>query len=105
MRTAVLQVDTVPTRDGVRVCVTGEIDCANAGLLGRALTAALLNSTGQLDVDLAEVSFLDSAGLKALARAHDAAGQRWRLVAVSAVVRWMLGMLGAQQLIDAPNRG
>jgi anti-anti-sigma factor len=43
---------------------------ASADRLGAALTEALNGGSGQVAVDFAEVSFLDSQGIAALVRAH-----------------------------------
>ena len=100
MDTATVQVETVPNQGGpqlLRVCAAGEIDCANAALLGGALAAALACGPGPVQVDLAAVSFIDCAGLKELEGACDAAGDRLRLVAASEFVWWMLRLFDMQQ--------
>ncbi|WP_085945620.1 MULTISPECIES: STAS domain-containing protein [unclassified Actinoplanes] len=90
-----LQVETVASRRGVRVRVVGEIDLATAGILGEALADAW-TGTGHVDLDLANVSFLDCAGLRTLDRAATALGERLRLVAASETVCWMLRVAGLQ---------
>ena len=101
---ATMRVETVPSRcrpETVWVRAAGEIDCANAVLLSQALAAALAHGSGRVDVDLAEVTFIDCAGLRALTCAGDAAGERLRLVAASEAVRWVLCALGMQQRFGA----
>ena len=52
------------------VRVTGEIDLANASELGQRLTFVVAAGTGDVDVDLSDVTFLDSSGLAALLTAR-----------------------------------
>ena len=69
-----LQVQIVP---GGEVVVRGDIDIAGGPILDAALNA--LAPTGSVVIDLGEVSFVDSSGLRSLltagrnARARDAA--------------------------------
>jgi len=78
-----LPLDVDPTRIDVRastsssgttVCVTGEVDAITApGLRSCLLEVVARPGTGPVEVDLRGVTFLDSAGLSALATAHRAA--------------------------------
>jgi anti-sigma B factor antagonist len=75
--------DLDPTRIDVRaetssagstVCVTGEVDSTTApGLRNCLLEVIARPGTTAVEVDLRGVTFLDSAGLSALATAHRAA--------------------------------
>jgi len=49
--------------------VAGEIDLANAGLLDAAIRDAQADGSSALVVDLADLGYIDSAGLAALHRA------------------------------------
>ena len=108
MAAATVRVETMPDRAGlpvVRVHATGEIDCGNASLLGQALAAALARGAGRLEVDLAEVTFIDCAGVRELLKyAEDAAAGRLRLVAASECVGWLLRKLDMQQRFSATGR-
>jgi anti-sigma B factor antagonist len=78
-----LPIDIDPTRIDVRaatsssgtsVHVYGEVDSTTApGLRSCLLEVIARPGIGDIEVDLREVSFLDSAGLSALATAHRAA--------------------------------
>ena len=78
-----LNVDVDPTRIDVRaatssagctVSVSGEVDSATApGLRGCLLEVLARPGTTTVEVDLRGVTFLDSAGLSALATAHRSA--------------------------------
>jgi anti-sigma B factor antagonist len=52
------------------VVVAGEIDMATAPLLERELAAAIDSGDGAVVLDLCEVSFFDSSGLRAAIVAH-----------------------------------
>jgi anti-sigma B factor antagonist len=78
-----LPIDLDPTRIDVRaassadaclITVSGEIDSTTApGLRGCLLEVLERPGTASVEVDLTGVTFLDSAGLSALATAHRAA--------------------------------
>ena len=81
-----LPIDIDPTRIEVRaatlssgtvVHVTGEVDSTTAPGLRACLLEVLARADdGAIEVDLRQVTFLDSAGLSALATAHRAARGR-----------------------------
>ena len=80
--------------------LAGEIDAAAAGAVERGLAAALGRHGGELLVDLSEVVFLDSAGLRALAVAHARAralGGGLRLVCPPGPVRERIRMLSGER--------
>ena len=65
--------------DGVAVVhVVGEMDIASAELLESALRALAQHSYGRVIVDLSRVTFMDSAGLRALIRARERMDLRGR---------------------------
>jgi anti-sigma B factor antagonist len=97
-----LPIDIEPTRIDVRaatsstgstVVVSGEVDSTTApGLRNCLLEVIGRPGTAPVEVDLRDVTFLDSAGLSALATAHraaEAAGRvlRMRCGTTRAVVR------------------
>ena len=115
-----LPIEVDPTRIDVRaatsssgtvVCVSGEIDSTTAPGLGSCLLDVIARSAdGVIEVDLREVTFLDSAGLAALATAHraaDAAGRelQMRCGTTRAVVRplQITGLTTVLDLVDAPS--
>lgn len=67
---AVLSHQTVRENlDDVRICFSGEIDLSNSDQVDAAVTAALrTHHPRHVYVDLAEVSFLDASGIRALLR-------------------------------------
>ncbi|HEX2072266.1 MAG TPA: STAS domain-containing protein [Geodermatophilus sp.] len=91
----------------VRLTVTGEVDSSSAGVLHTRIEDALTTDVEELTVDLIGVTFLDSAGLCALATAHRRAGEtgvRLRVLAANrAVIRplqitGLWGLLGVEQV-------
>jgi len=69
-----IDVRAAPSADGALITVSGEIDSTTAPGL-RTCLLEVLDRPGTLtvEVDLSGVTFLDSAGLSALATAHRAA--------------------------------
>jgi anti-sigma B factor antagonist len=81
------------TDDGLRL--HGEIDGSSADELANLLDP--LPGTGDVVVDLADVGFIDSSGLRVLIDAHQRAERSNRLVVLahpSAVVRRLLDITG-----------
>lgn len=64
------------------VVVSGEIDMATAPMLGRELTAAIEAGEAAVILDLTNVTFFDSSGLRAAVVAHRDLGERGRRLAV-----------------------
>jgi anti-anti-sigma factor len=60
----------------VRVYVSGEIDAANAADLYRALEESVTHATELLEIDLSDVTYLDSAGIHVLFRVGRALEER-----------------------------
>jgi anti-sigma B factor antagonist len=88
-----IDVRQAASAEGAVVTVSGEIDSTTApGLRACLLEVLGRSATGSVEVDLTGVTFLDSAGLSALATAHraaDAAGRtlQMRVGDTRAVVR------------------
>jgi anti-sigma B factor antagonist len=100
------------TDDVARVGTAGEVDSSSAPLLHAELDRVLDAGVRELTVDLDGVTFLDSAGLCALAAVHrraSAEGVRLRILASTrAVIRPMQitglwDLLGAERV--APGSG
>lgn len=82
------------------VVVRGEIDLETSSDLGAAL--ADLQSAGQVNVDLADVEYMDSTGLRALLLAKDeveAAGGGFRVTATSNIVARLFDITGVNDLL------
>lgn len=78
---------------GTGLAASGEIDVHTAPALGSAIDAA----GPEVELDLSEIEFVDSSGLRVLIDAHQRladAGGRLRLTAVSEPVRRLLEISG-----------
>ncbi|MGY1815033.1 STAS domain-containing protein [Blastococcus sp. SYSU D00820] len=93
-------------RAGQSACITvsGEVDCSSAPDLRACIDSELTGDVAELVVDLAGVTFLDSAGLSVLAGAHRRAGDagtRLRVLAGSRAVVRPLEITGLWHLLGA----
>jgi anti-sigma B factor antagonist len=64
------------------VVVTGEIDMATAPMLAHELTGVIEKGDGSVVLDLVEVTFFDSSGLRVAIVAHRDLGEKGRRLAV-----------------------
>jgi anti-sigma B factor antagonist len=96
----------------VRLSAAGEIDSSSASVVRTEIDAVLGRPVREVVLDLDEVTFLDSAGLSALAAAHRLAGERGVRLRVLASGRAVIrplqitglwDLLGAEQI--APGTG
>jgi anti-sigma B factor antagonist len=55
-----------PDRDRVVVRAVGEVDMATVDVLGKPLDELRANGFAQIEIDLREVTFMDSTGLRLL---------------------------------------
>lgn len=76
-----------------RVVATGEIDLFTVTPFRDALDRAVAGG-GAVEVDLSRVTFLDAAGLSALAAARRTTGDRLTVVGAKGVVRRVLELTG-----------
>jgi anti-anti-sigma factor len=87
-----------------RIAACGELDLATGGRLERVLLdAARLD----IELDLGEVTFIDSAGVRVLINAANGCRERGtilRLEPVSAAVQRVLDMLRANDILSFPVR-
>lgn len=95
-----------PGPDGVRVAVRGEIDLAVRDLLVAELRDAV-KLGDPVVVDLAEVTFIDSMGVRALFEGFQAAqdiGHELRVEHAHDWVARVLSITGVLDLLSAPGR-
>jgi anti-anti-sigma factor len=90
-------VETQLDGDRARVVVGGEVDAATAGQIETALNDAIDDGVQTIDVDLGNVGFIDSSGLRALIvcrqRAHDS-GRTFQVVATTNAVDRLFELTG-----------
>jgi anti-sigma B factor antagonist len=88
--------------DQRRLAVQGELDLEQERPLVEEINALLEEEPGAvLIVDLSEVEFIDSSGVRALLRVHQTHGDRVRLGEVSTVVRRVLEIAGVTEWLSA----
>lgn len=105
-----VNIDVVAT-DGppCRVSVSGELDIADASALESLLSRRAEEAGAQgVELDLGGVGFIDSHGVRALARASRAtqeAGSRLTVARVSPPVRRMMELAGMLEALGIPGGG
>ncbi len=101
-----LTIHSVHVDGAVRLVLAGEVDCATAPLLRRELDSAFAAGPRTVTVDLEAVTFLDSAGLSALAIAHRTAtgqGTGLRVLVGTRAVARALHVTGLWSLLGAEH--
>jgi anti-sigma B factor antagonist len=76
------EVEEVSIEDAPGVAVKGEVDIADAVALEDAIHKAIIHSVGAFVIDLSELEFIDSSGLRVLHRARDVLGREDRQLAI-----------------------
>lgn len=98
-----LRVTSATTSDGtVCVRVGGEIDIATIIPLSEVLAVLIATRPRAIEVDLADVRFMDSSGVNALVRAHRSAaagGCRVRVARPQSVVDRVLRICGPAETL------
>jgi anti-sigma B factor antagonist len=85
------------------LAVAGTVDSNTAPELQKALLQATETSIGGVELDLAKVSYLSSAGLRVLlmgAKALQKRGERLKLINVPAPIQNILNLTGFSTFID-----
>jgi anti-sigma B factor antagonist len=105
--TDLLTVELSDPAPQARITVTGEVDSSSAPVLREHIDALLEGQLSELTIDLAGVTFLDSAGLCVLAAAHRRVGTdvTLRVLASSRAVIRPLQITGLWQLLNAEQVG
>lgn len=89
--------------DGLRVQLRGELDRATAGRLVEIVGALAVPGTARVRLDLADLDFIDAAGLAALLQIHTSLhrhGGRLRLVRARPLLRRMLAVTSLLDALD-----
>jgi anti-sigma B factor antagonist len=105
--TDLLTVEVSEPAPMARLIVTGEVDSSSAPLLREHIDTLLDGTLSELTIDLAGVTFLDSAGLCVLAAAHRRVSGTipLRVLASSRAVIRPLQITGLWQLLHAEQVG
>ncbi|MFD0783736.1 STAS domain-containing protein [Micromonospora azadirachtae] len=97
-----------PDAEGVTVSARGEIDLSTADELQHEIEAAIASNASAVVVDLAEVTFLDSAGINALLRGRRLADDRrkpYHVTNAQGMVRQLLRLTGVWDHLSTPAGG
>ena len=111
-RDAQLRVHLYPERDCVRIAPVGELDIATVGKLEETLHELHEAGFARIVVDLRDLEFLGSAGLRLLVMEHDLArrgGHEFALIAGPPPVQRVLELCGLRDQLNfvlerAPRR-
>ena len=90
-----------------RVSLAGEVDLSRFEEIDQALAEAEASAPATLEIDVSEVSFMDSQGLRLLLRARERAAakdRRLTLVDPSPAVRHLLELSGLNDEFDITDR-
>jgi anti-sigma B factor antagonist len=96
-----LEITPRPLRGAPCLALAGELDIADVPRLEHALDAAIAETTGAFLLDLCELEFLDSSGIRVLLRARALLGRENRvlvLVCPAGPVRRALELTGVVDL-------
>ena len=98
-----LQVESMAQGRRLRVVVSGEVDVSNAEDLRAQIDAGLSDETvREVEVDMAEVSYIDSTGIRVLVgSAHKAqdSGRDFQVLNPQANDLRSLGLLGVDEVL------
>jgi len=95
-----LRIEVRTTPDRVVLELHGELDLLGAPLLQKKIEQASGEARGILVLDLQELQFVDSAGLRVILMAHESArqqGQEFALTKGSAQVQRLLSIAGVDE--------
>jgi anti-anti-sigma factor len=99
-----VQIETTTEGGRVTATVSGEVDAATANAFEQGLLPALGQAT-EVVLDLSEVSFMDSSGLRALVTVHGEVASRGgtiELAGTSSAVDRLLSVTGLDELFTRP---
>jgi anti-anti-sigma factor len=94
--------------DQVVVSLEGELDCSNTDELTHLLLGVLGDRPRRVVVDLANVTFMDSSGLRCLLEAAEHAARRdgeLVLERASGIVRRVLALTGTEEVLTREASG
>lgn len=104
-----LQIDVRHERDRVVIGLHGELDLLGAPTLQSEIENPELETTEMVVLDLRELRFVDSAGLRVILAAHERSQQRGQAFALSrgsAQVQRLLSIAGLDEhlrIIESPD--
>jgi len=107
--TPLLRVTPEPLEQGTRLSLEGELDLATTPILEESMAAAERDEKPIVAIDLAELSFVDASGLKAILNAHRRAIRRGErgilLLNPSSDIRRLLSLTAIDLTIEVVSNG
>ena len=100
-------VDVADDTGALRIRVIGEVDMACAATLEETIVSAPVPPGGKVLLDMAEVAFIDSAGISAIIGAHKkrvAEGVPVSLVEVPPLVGQLLKLTGVDTYLEVSRQ-
>jgi|HubBroStandDraft_6_1064221.scaffolds.fasta_scaffold620101_2 anti-sigma B factor antagonist len=104
-----LQIDVLQERDRVVLRLQGELDLVGAPLLQTEIENPEIDTISTVVLDLQDLRFIDSAGLRVILAAHERSQQRGQAFALtrgSQQVQRLLSIAGVDEhlrIIDSPD--
>lgn len=98
-------IEVIQREAAVFVEVHGELDVATAPLLGERLAEAQETGTSVIVVDIDDVPFVDSTGLRALLQAQASAGDRLRITRGCEQAQRLFELAGVRETLPFVGRG
>lgn len=101
-----MTVTTSRTDDIAVVALAGELDLHSSELLSAIVDDALDGTARVVEIDAGDLTFADSAGLRALLSAREAAEQHGvvlRLSSISPALGRLLDMTGLRDVFEVPT--
>jgi anti-sigma B factor antagonist len=92
-----LSLSTTSDADTITVHVAGDVDLSTVGELDRAMLTAVNGDVSSVVIDLAAVTFIDSAGINTLLKSRrlaDELDRQFRVANATGVVRDVLDLTG-----------
>jgi anti-anti-sigma factor len=106
-RPAPYRCDVFPERDRVRIAPVGELDIATAPQLDDTIRELVESGFDQVVLDLANVEFLDSTGLRLILRWHASAERerlRFQVRPGPPAVQKLFTLTGTDELVGLESR-
>jgi anti-sigma B factor antagonist len=104
-----LRIDVHNEPDRVVVALHGELDLASAPLLQSELESAQAGEAGLIVLDVQDLEFIDSTGLRVILSAHTHAHERGREFALARIQRQLQRLLAITgvgehlRILDSPD--
>lgn len=78
-----LQIDVRSEQDRIVLCLHGELDLASTPLLQSEIESAEANDATLMVLDLDDLEFIDSTGLRIILAAHERSQERGQMLALT----------------------